>query len=45
MRMSCSLAIDIGGTRFTGALFEGDRLARREARSTDCDGEPEAMLA
>lgn len=33
-----SLAIDIGGTKFTIALFEGDAMARRESRSTDRDG-------
>src|SRR5580658_5028697 len=43
--MSCSLAIDIGGTKFTIALFDGDRLTRRETRGTDRDGGPEAMLA
>ena len=33
-----TLAIDIGGTKFTLALFEGSRLARRESRSTDRQG-------
>jgi len=40
-----TLAIDIGGTKFTVALFEGDRMAARESRSTDRDGGPAWMLA
>jgi glucokinase len=43
--MSSSLAIDIGGTKFTVALFDGDRLTRRETRATDRDGGPATMLA
>jgi glucokinase len=40
-----TLAIDIGGTKFTLALFEDERMARRESRATDRDGGPEWMLA
>jgi glucokinase len=32
------LAIDIGGTKFTLAAFDGDRIVRRESRSTDAAG-------
>ena len=39
------LAIDIGGTKFSLALFERDRLAQRESRATDRAGGPEWMLA
>jgi glucokinase len=39
-----TLAIDIGGTKFSVALFEGLRLARRESRATDREGGPEWML-
>lgn len=38
------LAIDIGGTKFSAALFEDGRLAARETRSTDRAGGPEWML-
>lgn len=31
-------ALDIGGTKFTAALFEGGRLMRRETRATDRAG-------
>ena len=37
------LAIDIGGTKFTMAAFEGDRMARRESRATDAEGGREWM--
>ncbi len=40
-----TLAIDVGGTKFTLALFEGDRMILRESRATDRDGGPGAMLA
>jgi glucokinase len=30
-----TLAVDIGGTKFTLAVFEGDKLIRREQRPTD----------
>lgn len=39
-----TLAIDIGGTKFTIALFEGQRLATRLRRPTDRAGGPEWML-
>jgi glucokinase len=32
------LAIDIGGTKFTLAVFDGDRMIRRESRATDAGG-------
>jgi glucokinase len=40
-----TLAIDIGGTKFSVALFEGDLMTRRESRATDREGGPEWMLA
>lgn len=39
-----TLAIDIGGTKFSAALFEADHLALRETRRTDRQGGPEAMM-
>ena len=39
------LAIDIGGTKFSLAAFEGSRMVRRESRSTDAAGGREWMLA
>jgi glucokinase len=39
------LAIDIGGTKFTLAVFEGERLVRRESRTTDVKGGKDWMLA
>ena len=39
-----TLAIDIGGTKFSLALFEGEKMLRRESRATDRDGGPEWML-
>jgi glucokinase len=32
------LAIDIGGTKFSIAAFDDDRMVRRETRATDSDG-------
>ena len=32
------LAIDIGGTKFTAAAFAGERMVKRETRSTDRAG-------
>jgi len=32
------LAIDIGGTKFSMAMFDGDRTVRRESRATDAEG-------
>jgi glucokinase len=38
------LAIDIGGTKFTLAAFDGTRMVRRESRATDAAGGREWML-
>lgn len=40
-----TLAIDIGGTKFTLAVFDHDRMVRRESRRTDASGGREWMLA
>src|SRR5712672_3567960 len=40
-----TLAIDIGGTKFSLAAFDGDRLIRRESRSTDSAGGRDWMTA
>jgi glucokinase len=40
-----TLAIDIGGTKFSMAVFEQDRMARRESRATDRQGGREWMFA
>jgi glucokinase len=39
-----TLAIDIGGTKFTMAIFDGERVVERESRITDREGGPEWML-
>jgi glucokinase len=39
------LAIDIGGTKFTMAVFDGAQLVRRESRATDAQGGPGWMVA
>jgi len=39
------LAIDIGGTKFQLAAFDGDRMARLETRATDKAGGRDWMLA
>ena len=39
-----TLAIDIGGTKFSIAAFEGERMARRESRATDREGGRDWML-
>jgi glucokinase len=39
------LAIDIGGTKFSMAIFDGDRMVRRESRATDAEGGREWMTA
>jgi glucokinase len=39
-----TLAIDIGGTKFAMAVFEGDTMLRRELRSTDRQGGKDWML-
>jgi glucokinase len=39
-----TLAIDIGGTKFTAAVFEDDRMVARESRATDREGGRDWML-
>jgi glucokinase len=39
-----TLAIDIGGAKFTVALFEDEKIIRRESRATDLEGGREWML-
>jgi glucokinase len=39
-----TLAIDIGGTKFTVAAFEGDRIIRRKSHATDREGGREKLL-
>jgi glucokinase len=39
-----TLAVDIGGTKFAVALFEGDRMVRRESRPTNREGARDWML-
>jgi glucokinase len=39
-----TLAIDIGGTKFSIAAFEDDRIVRRQSRATDRDGGRDWML-
>ena len=39
-----TLAIDIGGTKFSMAVFEGARMARRISRRTDAEGGRQWML-
>ena len=38
------LGIDIGGTKFTLAAFDGDRMVRRESHATDAAGGRDWML-
>ncbi len=38
------LAIDIGGTKFSMAVFDGERIVRRESRATDASGGREWMV-
>ncbi len=40
-----TLAIDIGGTKFSIAVFEDERMAERASRATDREGGREWMLA
>jgi glucokinase len=40
-----TLAIDVGGSKFTMAVFDGGRMVRRESQATDRDGGREWMLA
>jgi len=39
------LALDIGGTKFTAALFENGRMTQRESRPTDRHAGKDALLA
>jgi glucokinase len=39
-----TLAVDIGGTKFTLATFAGEKMVRRVSRPTDRAGGPAAML-
>jgi glucokinase len=40
-----TLAIDIGGTKFTVALFQDERMSRRESRPTNRECGPEWMTS
>jgi glucokinase len=40
-----TLAIDVGGTKFSVAGFDGDRMALRESRATDREGGPEWLYS
>jgi len=40
-----TIAIDIGGTKFSMALFEEDRMTKRESRATDREGGKDWMIA
>ncbi|MCC7346625.1 MAG: ROK family protein [Variibacter sp.] len=40
-----TLAIDIGGTKFSIAVFDGDRMVARDSRATDAAGGRDWMLA
>ncbi len=40
-----TLAIDIGGTKFSMAVFHGDRMVERITRATDREGGREWMLS
>jgi glucokinase len=44
MSLVRTLAIDIGGTKFTLGAFDGDTLIARETRFTDRNGGPRSML-
>jgi glucokinase len=44
MKTPATLAVDIGGTKFTVAVFEGDRMTRRESRITNRNGGRDWML-
>ena len=43
--MTRTLAIDIGGTKFSMAVFAGDSMVARESRATDREGGREWMLS
>jgi glucokinase len=40
-----TLAIDIGGTKFTTCIFDGETMIERESRATDREGGREWMLS
>ena len=40
-----TLAIDIGGTKFSAAVFEGKRMVERQSHATDREGGRDWMLA
>ncbi|HLJ14607.1 MAG TPA: ROK family protein [Bryobacteraceae bacterium] len=40
-----TLAIDIGGTKFSMAVFKGDRILARESRATDREGGRQWLLS
>ena len=40
-----TLAVDIGGTKYSIGLFEGDRMIARETNATDREGGPDWILA
>ncbi|HXM43713.1 MAG TPA: ROK family protein [Bryobacteraceae bacterium] len=44
MRDRRTLAIDVGGTKFSIAAFDGDRMVRRESHRTDAEGGRDWML-
>ena len=39
-----TLSIDVGGTKFSMAVFDGGRMIRRESKETDREGGPDWML-
>src|SRR5687768_14428504 len=39
-----TLAIDIGGTKFSMAIFDGDEMIERESRPTDREGGRDWMM-
>jgi glucokinase len=39
-----TLAIDVGGTKFSMAAFDGEKMVRRESRRTDAEGGRDWML-
>ena len=44
-RAMSTLAIDVGGTKFSVAVFEGKRMVERESHATDREGGRDWMLA
>jgi glucokinase len=45
MSVKRTLAIDVGGTKFSIAIFDGERMMRRESHRTDAEGGRDWMLA